>query len=194
MVEPFGDAAWRLPRPPGISAPALFAALRAWPGVVDVVVAERHVLVTFDPARPPADPAPALAAAAGVVPAPPRHHRVRVRYDGADIEAVARATGRSVSEVISAHAREHEVQMIGFRPGFAYLGPLAPELVLPRRAEPRPRVPALAVAIAGPYTGVYPDASPGGWHLLGTAVDFCPFTVETGCALALGDKVRFEPC
>jgi len=76
-------------------------------------------------------------------------------------------------------------------PGFAYLRALDPRLVLPRRATPRPRVPALSVAIAGPYTGLYPFASPGGWHLLGTAVGFAPFDAHTGAAMSLGDRVRF---
>ncbi len=195
-IAPFGDAAWRLARPDGVAAAALLAALRACPGVVDVVVAERHVLVTFDPAAPP-DLAPALDAArlGAASPPPPRRHVVRTRYDGEDLAAVAAATGLSVAGVIAAHAgRDHEVKLIGFLPGFAYLGDLDPRLVLPRRASPRPRVPAGAVAIAGPYTGVYPFASPGGWHLLGTAVGFRPFAPDTGAALATGDVVRFEPC
>jgi len=196
-VEPFGDAAWRIARPAGVPGAALFAALRAWAGVVDVVVAERHVLVTFDPARPPADPAPALAEAARLADAPAaaRRHVVRVRYDGEDLAAVAAATGLTVAETIAAHAAaDYEVTMIGFLPGFAYLGGLDERLVLPRRSAPRPRVPAGAVAIAGPYAGVYPLASPGGWHILGAAIDFRPFSAETGAVLAVGDRVRFEPC
>ncbi|HKA87678.1 MAG TPA: carboxyltransferase domain-containing protein [Haliangiales bacterium] len=196
VIEPFGDAAWRLARPDGVAAAALLASLRACPGVVDVVVAERHVLVTFEPASSP-DLEPALAAARGATasPAPPRRHVVRVRYDGEDLAAVAAATGLSVAGVIDAHVgRDHEVKLIGFLPGFAYLGDLDPRLVLPRRASPRPRVPAGAVALAGPYTGIYPFASPGGWHLVGTALGFRPFAPETGAALAVGDLVRFEPC
>jgi KipI family sensor histidine kinase inhibitor len=57
--------------------------------------------------------------------------------------------------------------MLGFAPGFAYLGPLPPQLVTPRRSTPRPRVPPGSVAIAGSQTGIYPLATPGGWHLLG---------------------------
>jgi UPF0271 protein len=83
---------------------------------------------------------------------------------------------------------------VGFLPGFAYLRAPDPPFQLARRGSPRARVPAGSVGVAGPYTGIYPFASPGGWNLLGTAVDFVPFTVERGAALALGDVVRFEAC
>lgn len=119
---------------------------------------------------------------------------MRVRYDGPDLDEVSRRLATSTAEVVSLHtATTYTVAAIGFQPGFGYLRGLDRRLVLPRRDTPRPRVPALSVAIAGPYTGVYPFASPGGWHLLGTAVDFCPFDAERGAALALGDRVRFVP-
>jgi UPF0271 protein len=115
-----------------------------------------------------------------------------VRYDGADLAEVASASGLSQAEVVAIHSgAEYEVSSVGFLPGFAYLRPLDPRLLLPRRATPRPRVPALSVAIAGPYTGIYPFASPGGWHLLGTAVGFAPFDARDGAVLSLGDRVRF---
>jgi len=105
---------------------------------------------------------------------------------------VASASGLSPAEVVAIHSgTAYEVTVVGFLPGFAYLRALDPRLVLPRRATPRPRVPALSVAIAGPYTGVYPFASPGGWHLLGTALGFTPFDARTGAAMSLGDRVRF---
>jgi UPF0271 protein len=116
-----------------------------------------------------------------------------VRYDGADLAEVARAAGVSPDEAAALHAgRVYEVAFVGFQPGFAYLRGLDPRLVVARRASPRPRVPALSVAVAGPYTGVYPFASPGGWSLLGTALDFAPFDAERGALLAVGDRVRFE--
>ncbi|HEX3344918.1 MAG TPA: carboxyltransferase domain-containing protein, partial [Polyangiaceae bacterium] len=132
--------------------------------------------------------------AEGQAPAPAagREHTVRVRYDGLDLDEVAAASGLSRHEVGAVHrVAAYEVAAIGFLPGFAYLRGLDPRLVLPRRATPRTRVPALSVAVAGPYTGVYPFASPGGWHLLGTAVGFAPFDATTGAALSLGDRVRF---
>jgi inhibitor of KinA len=96
---------------------------------------------------------------------------IPVRYggdDGPDLEAVAELHGLRPADVVRLHAeRTYLVFMLGFAPGFAYLGPLAPELVTPRRATPRPRVPAGSVAIAGSQTAVYPLPTPGGWHLLG---------------------------
>jgi UPF0271 protein len=195
-LEPFGDAAFRvrLPDDEG-DRRALLAALRAHDRVVDAVVTERHALVTFDPAAAPEGLEAVFDAAIhGAAPSPAavRDHVVRVRYDGEDIAAVAAAIGRTPPEVIALHAgRPYTVASIGFLPGFAYLQGLDPSLVVARRATPRPRVPARSVAIAGPYTGVYPFASPGGWNLLGTAVDFTPFDAEGGARLALGDRVTF---
>ena len=91
-------------------------------------------------------------------------------------------------------AVEYRVGAIGFAPGFAYLGELHERLALPRRATPRTRVPAGSLAIAERQTAIYPQASPGGWHLLG----LCPWrlfdTAQTPpCPLVLGDRVRFLP-
>jgi UPF0271 protein len=197
-LRPLGEGALRLALDGAVDAARLAERLRAWPGVVDVVVAERHAAVYFDPARPPVNEESLARVAVECRPgarveASRRRHVVRVRYDGPDLEAVARAVGLSPAEVMERHAaREYEVRVIGFLPGFAYLDGLDERLVLPRRREPRPRVPAGAVAIAGRYTSVYPFASPGGWHLLGRALDFTPFRAATGAALALGDRVRFE--
>lgn len=194
-LESFGDAALRARLPPGADGRALLDALRSLPGVIDAVVTESHAMVTFDPAARPEGVEETIAAsrspAAGPPPAP-RTHAIRVRYDGADLDEVARGAGLTRAEVIARHAaREYVVSAIGFLPGFAYLRGLDPALVAPRRASPRPRVDALSVAIAGPYTGVYPFASPGGWHLLGRAVGFSPFDERSGAALALGDRVVF---
>ncbi len=189
-----GDAAWRLARPDDADAAALLAALRAWPDVIDVVVTERHVAVTFDPARPPQDPTAVIDACRGVAaPAAARTHRIRVRYDGADLDQAAAAASLTVAELCARHAgRAYRVRLVGFLPGFAYLGGLDDALVLPRRASPRARVPAGAIGLAGPYTGIYPLASSGGWNLVGTAVDFVAFSAAKGATLRLGDEVRFE--
>lgn len=198
-LERFGDAAWRVTLDVGGANPrAVLDALRSVPRVVDAVVAEQHALVTFDPANPPprdaVRDAVARSAATRVAPESAREHVVQVRYDGADCEEVARETRMTVPEVAALHAAPtYVVATIGFMPGFAYLRGLDAKLVLPRRTSPRARVPALAVGIAGPYTGVYPFASPGGWHLLGTAVGFVPFDARSGATLALGDRVRFGP-
>lgn len=195
-VEAMGDGAVRWLRDPDGDPRALLEALRDVPGVIDAVVTEAHALVTFDPAHPPGDPPWAveerLSHRSGAGKAI-REHVVHARYDGPDLDEVASRSGLSQGEVVRAHvAGEYVVRVIGFLPGFAYLGPLPPALVLPRRATPRPRVEAGAIAIAAAYTGVYPFASPGGWHLIGKALDFTPFDAEHGARFALGDRVRFE--
>lgn len=122
-----------------------------------------------------------------------REHVITVRYDGPDLEDVAQRTGLAVSDVVARHSgRQYTVYFLGFVPGFAYLGELDRALVLPRRTEPRPRVPAGAVAIAGAQTAVYPYAIPGGWHLIGrtTAALFDP-NRDPPATLAPGDRVRF---
>ncbi|HEY3821695.1 MAG TPA: carboxyltransferase domain-containing protein [Polyangiaceae bacterium] len=203
-LRPFGDTAWRarLPEPSDAgSRRLLFEALRALPDVVDVVVSEQHALVVLARGAPRDEARDGIArvlsrmratGAEGAARAALREHVVRVRYDGEDLAEVASASGLSPAEVVAVHAgATYEVASIGFCPGFAYLRGLDPRLVLPRRATPRPRIPPLSVAIAGPYTGVYPSASPGGWHLLGTALGFAPFDPRTGALLSLGDRVRF---
>jgi KipI family sensor histidine kinase inhibitor len=123
-----------------------------------------------------------------------RHHRLPVRYDGMDLDAVATATGLSAGEVIARHSgRNYSVDLLGFVPGFAYLSELDASLQLPRRSEPRPRVPAGSVAIAAAQTAVYPLDTPGGWHIIGhtEAVMFDP-TRDPPALLRPGDTVRFE--
>jgi UPF0271 protein len=165
--------------------------------VVDAVVTEAHALVTFDPEAPPEGLDATVDAAlrgAATPPGPPHEHLVRVRYDGEDLDAIAEATRHSVGDIVALHAgRPYTVAAIGFLPGFAYLRGLEPTLVVPRRATPRPRIARLSVAVAGPYSGIYPFASPGGWNLLGTALDFVPFDPASGARLALGDRVTFVP-
>jgi KipI family sensor histidine kinase inhibitor len=137
----------------------------------------------------------AAPSAAAMAPAPRREHLIPVTYDGPDLADVAQRTGLTVSDVVARHSgRWYEVYLLGFVPGFAYLGELDPALVLPRRATPRPRVSAGSVAIAGAQTAVYPLTTPGGWHLIGrtAAVLFDP-TVEPPATLAPGDRVRFVP-
>jgi 5-oxoprolinase (ATP-hydrolysing) subunit A len=195
--EPFGDSAWRarLPEETDLGRRrALLETLRALPAVVDAVVSEHHVLVVL---ANHATPGGLVDFMAGALRSPTRiaatrEHRVHVRYDGADLLELAQTSGLSTEDVVTLHTeRTYDVAAMGFLPGFAYLRTLDSRLVLPRRATPRTRVPALAVGIAGPYTGIYPFASPGGWHLLGTAVGFAPFDPQAGASMALGDRVRF---
>lgn len=121
--------------------------------------------------------------------------RIPVRYDGEDLPDVAERTGLSREQIVALHAaREYHVYVIGFVPGFAYLGELDPALVLPRHATPRKRVPPGSVAIAEAQTGIYPFSTPGGWHLIGTTpvTMFDPSAAEPAL-LRVGDRVVFEP-
>jgi KipI family sensor histidine kinase inhibitor len=126
--------------------------------------------------------------------AQPRHHLIPVRYDGMDLEAVGTVTGLSAAEVIARHTgRGYTVDLLGFVPGFAYLSELDPSLQLPRRPEPRPRVPAGSVAIAAAQTAVYPLDTPGGWHIIGrTETAMFEPAREPPALLRAGDTVRFE--
>ena len=122
---------------------------------------------------------------------------VAARYDGDDLDVVAAETGLTVDEVIALHCgARYRVQFCGFSPGYGYLTGLDPLLQLPRRPSPRTRVPRGAIAIAGPYTAIYPTASPGGWHLLGSTdvTLFDPARYDLGQSPSLlepGLQVRF---
>ncbi|MGP3912167.1 5-oxoprolinase subunit B family protein [Nonomuraea sp. 10N515B] len=119
---------------------------------------------------------------------------IPVVYDGADLDSVAALAGISVTEVIERHAgRELVVGWLGFAPGFAYLTGLDPVLRTPRLDTPRTSVPAGSVAIAGPYSAVYPSASPGGWRLLGrTSVRVWDVEADPPSLFRPGMRVRFE--
>jgi KipI family sensor histidine kinase inhibitor len=122
---------------------------------------------------------------------------IAVRYggaDGPDLERVAAHAGLSAGEVVARHAAsDYTVAMLGFAPGFPYLLGLDAALHVPRRANPRTRVPAGSVAIGGAQTGIYPRELPGGWNLIGctplTLFDPCR---DQPCLLAPGDRVRFH--
>lgn len=124
-----------------------------------------------------------------------RLHELPLWYAGEDLPAVAHACGLTEAQVIELHSSvEYRVGVIGFAPGFAYLGELDARLALPRRSTPRSLVPAGSLAIAERQTAIYPQASPGGWHLLGR----CPWPLfdlqaSPPCRLAVGDRVRFVP-
>jgi KipI family sensor histidine kinase inhibitor len=91
---------------------------------------------------------------------------VPVVYDGPDLAPLAESLGLTVDELVARHTgAEHRVEFCGFTPGFAYVA--GSPFDVPRLATPRPRVPAGSVALAGPWTGIYPTATPGGWQLVG---------------------------
>jgi KipI family sensor histidine kinase inhibitor len=123
---------------------------------------------------------------------------IDVRYggdEGPDLDEVAERTGLSPNQVIDLHASvTYLVHVLGFAPGFGYLGQLPAELALPRRAEPRTRVPAGSVGIAGRQTAVYPFSTPGGWHLIGrTDQRMWRSDADPPALLAPGMRVRFVP-
>ena len=120
--------------------------------------------------------------------------RIPVRYNGEDLDEVSRRTKLSPNEIAELHSgREYRVFVVGFVPGFAYLGTLDPRLIIPRRESPRKRVPPGSVAIAENQTGVYPAETPGGWHLIGSTTEIM-FDAKRGdpALLSVGDRVRFE--
>ena len=111
----------------------------------------------------------AAADATAAATAPATEIELRVSYDGPDLETVAASCNCSPEEIVVRHLDcRYRVGFIGFSPGFAYLLGGDPALQPPRLAEPRTRVPAGALAIAGPYSAVYPRSSPGGWNLIGS--------------------------
>lgn len=171
-------------------------------GVREVVPGYSALTIFFDPTSTTharvADAVRALATTADALEedTTPRTHHIPVRYEGPDLGEVADRCGLRPDDVVALHsAPTYTVLLLGFAPGFGYLGPLDPRLHLPRRDTPRPRVPAGSVAIAGAQTAVYPLDTPGGWHLLGatTARLWDPERSEPAL-LAPGDQVRFEPC
>lgn len=119
-----------------------------------------------------------------------------VTYDGPDLDDVARLTGLATNEIVSLHTEaEFTVAFTGFAPGFAYLTGLPDALRVPRRDAPRTRVPTGAVALGGPYSGVYPRESPGGWQLIGQLAPWAPTLWderrESPALLRPGTRVRF---
>ena len=118
---------------------------------------------------------------------------VPTTYDGADLEAVARHWNMTVDEVVTTHTElEFTVAFCGFAPGFAYCAGLPEHLHVPRHPDPRSRVPAGSVGLAGEFTGVYPTASPGGWQLIGrTVLELWVADRDEPALLPPGTRVRF---
>lgn len=161
----------------------------------EIVPAARTVLVdgVTDPDR-----ITALLPAGGPCAPPPTPGslptiKIPTRYDGDDLDDVARLWGTDRAGVVAIHTgTEFRVAFCGFAPGFAYLTGLAPHHHVPRRPSPRTRVPAGTVALAGPYSGVYPTASPGGWQCIGrTEATLFDLAADPPALLTPGATVRF---
>ena len=177
---------------------ALFASLEADPveGIEETVPAARTLMIRF---RPEKITAQALAAdiatrdlSAKIAPSD-NLVEIPVRYDGEDLADVAELTGLSVEEVIQRHTdSEFTVAFCGFAPGFGYLVGGDPALHVPRRQSPRTRIPMGSVALAGAFSGVYPQNSPGGWQILGTTpLKMWDIERDPGALFQPGYRVRF---
>jgi KipI family sensor histidine kinase inhibitor len=172
-------------------------------GVLDIVPASRTVLLKLagpryrDPTRQRLGKLRIENVADEAVTAPIDQRadvEIDVVYDGADLEEVARLTGLSQDDVVAAHtAAPLRVGFCGFAPGFAYLIGGDERLNVPRRAEPRTRVPAGSVGLAGEFSGVYPRESPGGWQLIGhTDAVLWDVDRDPPALLTPGSWVRFR--
>ena len=202
-IQPLGEAALlaelgtRIDTALNTRAIALAAALRKRRDVRQAIAGYASVTVQFDPDQATQESLGAaierLAAKRPPMAEPGRLHRIPVTYDGPDIEAVAARLDLSTAQIVEIHTRPvYRVFLIGFVPGWAYLGPLAEELELPRRHVPRTKVPAGSVAIAGRQTGIYPLPTPGGWHLIGrTKVRLFLPDSDPPCLFRAGDRVKF---
>ena len=172
-------------------------------GVIETMPTFRSLTLFFDPLVTDHDALlsalpPLLAAAEQAPPAAGRRWRLPVCYEGEaapDLAELAQTLGLGEAEVVALHSgREYRVYMLGFLPGFPFMGDLPAPLRLPRRTQPRVRVAAGSVAIATGLTAIYPWESPGGWHLLGR----CPVPLfdarrASPSLLAAGDRVHFDP-
>jgi inhibitor of KinA len=201
LVVEFGD---RVDRALSDDVLRLDAAIRseALGGVVETVPTFRSLMIYFDPlivARAELEravmglldrgPGSAIETTLWWVP---------VCYEGEfapDLDEVARLTGLTPGEVVAMHSgTRYHVYMLGFLPGFPYMGDLPQELALPRRADPRLRVPAGSISIATTLTAIYPYESPGGWHLIGaTPIRLFDPERPRPALLAPGDSVVFDP-
>jgi len=201
VVIEFGDRIDRHLNERVLRLNALVRAARL-PGVVETLPTFRSLMIHYDPLL--TENASIIAAVARLLDRGPgearqvKLWRIPACYaagHGPDLEEVAQRTGLGTAEIIRLHSgTRYQVYMIGFSPGFPYLGDLPAPLALPRRADPRVRVPAGSIAIAANITGVYPVESPGGWHLIGTTpVRLFDLRWPQPALLNPGDMVRFEP-
>jgi len=205
-----GDAAWLVEWParidPDLNSRAVMLAARARqldPAVRDAVVGYCSTTIYFDPLRIDGTELELqlrqIASTLPVTTDTSRNEEISVgvcygNEFGPDLVDVAARVGITEEDVIALHTgRSYRVYVVGFIPGFAYMGSVDERLALPRRATPRLRVPAGSVAIAAGQTGIYPRETPGGWHLIGRT-RLSPFDSSRSrpFLFAPGDRVRFH--
>lgn len=171
-------------------------------GIVETVPTFRSLMIHYDPLRLPHAQLKArlteFIEGLSASDSAGRLWRIPACYDpslGPDLAEVAERTNLSVDEVIALHSGEtYHVYMVGFLPGYPYMGDLPEKLALPRRENPRIRVPMGSLAIAMTMAAIYPLESPGGWHLLGrTPVWLWDLRRASPALFRPGDKVKFEP-
>ena len=196
-IIPMGEAALLAENITNEQAIALCQLLPAQVEVISVTPAATSALVRFDPLRVHANEVAQairqLLQASVSLQINSRTIPIPTIFDGEDLPDAARTLGTTEREVIARLcAQPWRVMMIGFAPGFPYLGPLPASLTLPRRATPRKAVPAGSVAIAAGMAGIYPSKLPGGWHLLGrTDAVLFDATCAQPTLLRPGDFAKF---
>lgn len=209
MLKPLGDSAILIQLGDEIDPilnqriHALDALLQAIPIINETIPAYCTLLVHYDPLKSTYNEIKILveeklSLIEDSTHRPSRRLEIPVLYgnaSGPDLEPAATTLALSPSELIRLHSeREYTIYMMGFTPGFPYLGILNEKLTLPRLSTPRTRVPAGSVAIAGSQTGIYPVDSPGGWHIIGhTPLKLFDPMIETPFLFAPGDTVKFIP-
>ncbi len=172
-------------------------------GVIETVPTIRSLTIHYDPLRRRRadllEQLQPLIAEAGELQISGKKWRIPVCYENdcaPDLQAVSEQTGLPPATVVERHSSAaYTVFMLGFMPGFGFLGGLPASLALPRLTNPRTRVPARSVAMTGQMCAIYPAESPGGWRLIGrTPIEmFDPHHGDSPCLLAPGDAVRFVP-
>ena len=206
-IKPFGERAalveFAALIDPSINAAAVALAnsLRMCLGITEVTPAYRSVLLEYDPALYNYQAIVELIQTAPISFTNTDNksvYEIPVCYGGdfgPDIDTVARLNSITIDEVISIHSeREYQVYMLGFLPGFPYLGGLSSKIATPRLENPRLAIPAGAVGIAGTQTGFYPVSSPGGWQLIGrTPLKLFDPNRQQPFLLSAGNWLRFVP-
>ena len=201
VIVEFGDRIDRLLSERVLRLSALVRAAKL-PGVIETVPTFRSLMVHYDPFA--TDSVSLTVAIENLLDSsrgeakPVTLWRIPACYAAShapDLAEVAQRTGLGMEEIVGLHSNTRfHIYMLGFVPGFPYMGDLPEAMVLPRRADPRVRVPPGSIAIATSMTAIYPLESPGGWHLIGaTPIRLFDPRRSRPALLSAGDAVRFEP-